>query len=103
MGYYLMLTKLTEHGRKTLLSNPSRIKEVNDEVNGMGVKIVAQYYLLGAYDFVNILSAPDDYTVARLAMELGSRGTLETTTMPAFGVDELIRYVSAFKHYKHEE
>jgi uncharacterized protein with GYD domain len=103
MPYYLMLTKLTDHGRKTLLSNPSRIKEVNAEVKEMGADIVAQYFLLGAYDFVNILLAPDDYTVARVAMELGSRGTLETMTMPAFGVDQLIRYVSAFKGYKRKE
>ena len=63
----------------------------------MGAEIVSQYFLLGAYDFVNILSAPDDYTVARVAMELGSRGTLETTTMPAFTVDGLVRYVSLTK------
>ena len=100
MGYYLMLTKLTDQGRKTMLSNPSRIKEVNDEVKGMGAQILAQYYLLGSYDFVNILSAPDDWTIARVAMELGSRGTLETTTMPAFGIDDLVRYVSAFERYK---
>ncbi len=101
MGYYLMLTKLTDQGRKTLLSNPARIKEVNDEVKKMGAEILAQYFLLGPYDFVNILSAPDDYTIARVAMELGSRGTLETITMPAFTVDGLVRYVSAYKGFKY--
>lgn len=100
MGYYLMLTKLTEQGRKTILSNPARITEVNAEVKSMGAEVLQQYYLLGEYDFLNILSAPDDLTVARVAMELGSRGTLETTTMRAFGIDELVRYVSAFKKYK---
>ena len=100
MGFYLMLTKLTDQGRKTLLASPSRIKEVNEEVRKMGAEIVAQYYLLGNYDFVNILSAPDDWTVARVAMELGARGTVETTTMPAFDVDNLVKYVSMTKKFQ---
>ncbi len=89
MAIYVMLTTLTDEGRKTIKENPRRLKEVNKEVEAMGVKILAQYALLGPYDFVNILEAPDNKAVAKVAMELGSRGTLQTITMAAMSVDEL--------------
>ncbi len=90
MPIYLMLTTLTDEGRKTVKEKPSRIKQVNKEVEKMGVKILSQYALLGAYDFVNILEAPDNQTIARVAVELGSRGALNTTTLAALSVDEFI-------------
>ena len=90
MATYVMLTTLTDEGRKTIKENPQRIKGVNKEVEAMGVKIVAQYALLGPYDFVNILEAPDNITVSRVAMELGSRGTLQTMSMAAMTLDEFI-------------
>jgi uncharacterized protein with GYD domain len=89
MAVYVMLTSLTDEGRKTLKSNPQRIKEVNKEVENMGVKILAQYALLGPYDFINILEAPDNKAVSKVAVELGSRGTLQTMTLAAMTVDEL--------------
>lgn len=91
MPVYVMLTNLTDEGRKTVKEKPERIKEVNKEVEKMGVKILAQYALLGGYDFVNILEAPDNQTIARVAVELGSRGTLQTTTLAALSVDEFIK------------
>ena len=93
MAIYVMLTTLTDEGRKTLKRNPQRIKEVNKEVEAMGVKILTQYALLGSYDFINILEAPDNNAVAKVAMELGSRGTLQTMTMAAMTIDELIGIV----------
>ena len=89
MATYVMLTTLTDEGRKTVKANPKRLKEVNKEVEAMGVKILAQYALLGPYDFINVLEAPDNKTVAKVALELGSRGTLQTMTMAAMPVDEL--------------
>jgi len=89
MAIYVMLTTLTDEGRKTVKENPKRLKEVNKEVEAMGVKILSQYALLGPYDFVNILEAPDNKAVAKVAMELGSRGTLQTITMAAMSIDEL--------------
>jgi uncharacterized protein with GYD domain len=85
-----MLTSLTDEGRKTVRQNPERIGEVNKEVESMGVKIVAQYALMGQYDFVNILEAPDNETVVRVAMELSSRGTLQTMTLAALSLDEFV-------------
>jgi len=89
MAIYVMLTSLTDEGRKTVKANPKRLKEVNQEVEAMGVKIVAQYALLGPYDFINILEAPDNKTITKVALELGSRGTLQTMTMAAMPVDEI--------------
>jgi uncharacterized protein with GYD domain len=83
METYVMLTKLTDEGRKTLKQNPNRIREVNKEVEGMGGRVVAQYAVLGPYDYVNIVEAPDNRTIAKVSMELGSRGTVEIVTLPA--------------------
>ena len=90
MAIYVMLTTLTDEGRRTLKQNPQRIKEVNKEVEAMGVKILAQYAVLGPYDFINILEAPDNRAVSKVALELGSRGTLQTMTMAALSIDELV-------------
>ncbi len=90
MAIYVMLTTLTDQGRKTIKENPQRIKEVNKEVEAMGVKILAQYALLGPYDFVNILEARDNKAISKVAVELGARGTLQTLTMAAMTLDEFI-------------
>jgi len=88
MATYVMLTTLTDEGRKTIKTHPQRIREVNKEVEAMGVKIKDQYAVLGPYDFINILEAPDNISIAKLATELGSRGTIQTLTMAAMTLDE---------------
>ena len=90
MAVYVMLTTLTDEGRKTVKENPKRIKEVNKEVEQMGGKILAQYAVLGPWDFINIIETVGNTTIAKIALELGSRGTLETTTMAAIPIDDLI-------------
>ena len=90
MAIYIMMTTLTDEGRKTLKSNPQRIQEVNKEVENMGVKILGQYAVLGPYDFLNILEAPNNEAISKVAMELGSRGTLQTTTLAAMKLDDFI-------------
>ena len=90
MPTYLLLTTLTDEGRKTIRDDPDRIREVNKEVELMGVKILSQYALLGTYDFVNIVEAPSDEAAARLAINLSARGTMQTLTLSAMAVDDLI-------------
>lgn len=97
MPYYVMLTKLTDAGRKTLVSNPGRIWEVNKEVEEMGAKMITQYSLLGEYDFINILEAPNNTVIARVAAQLGSRGTMTPTTMSAITVEELVKEIQMAK------
>ena len=90
MPVYLMLTTITEEGRKTIRDEPDRIREVNKEVEYMGVKILSQYALLGQYDFVNIIEAPSDEIAAKLAIHLSARGTVQPMTLPAMSVEKLI-------------
>src|SRR5438034_11137416 len=87
METYIMLTKLTDEGRKTLKNNPQRTQEVYKEVEAMGGKVVAQYAVLGPYDFVNVLQAPNHSTIPKICVELGARGTMESMTLPTVGLD----------------
>jgi uncharacterized protein with GYD domain len=91
MARYILLSKLTEDGRKTLKTRPGRIKEVNAELEAFGVKVLEQYAVLGPYDFVNIVEAPNNEAVFNMSVELGSRGTIEITSMPAITIDQLIK------------
>ena len=91
MAIYVMFSNLTDEGRKTIKNNPGRIKEVNKEVEEMGGKILAQYAILGQYDFISIIEAVGNTTITKIALELGSRGTLQTLTMAAIPIDDLIQ------------
>jgi uncharacterized protein with GYD domain len=92
-----MLTKLTDAGRKTIMKNPGRIWEVNQEVEDMGAKIISQYALLGEYDFVNILEAPNNTVIARVASALGSRGTMTPLTLAAITIEDLVKEIQTAK------
>ena len=90
MATYVMLSTLTDEGAKTIKENPGRIKEVNKEIEALGVKVVSQYAALGPYDFVNIVEAPDNETVARVSAELASRGSIKIQTLAAIPIDDFI-------------
>ena len=90
MPTYIMLSTLTPEGVQTIKNNPARIKEVNREVEQLGAKVTAQWATLGRFDFVNVVEAPDEETIARVSMELGSRGTGRYETLTAFPVDDFI-------------
>jgi uncharacterized protein with GYD domain len=85
-----MLTTLTDAGRKALQEDPEILKEINKEVEFMGCKILTQYALLGQYDFVNIIDAPSNEAVAKLAIRLSAKGTTQTLTLTAIPVEDLI-------------
>ncbi|HEX2435065.1 MAG TPA: GYD domain-containing protein, partial [Solirubrobacterales bacterium] len=87
MPTFIMLTRLTADGVKTLKDNPTRVQEVNKEVEQLGVKVVNQWATLGEYDFVSVVEAPDEKTMAKLSVEMGSRGTTTNETMTAIPVD----------------
>jgi len=90
MPTYVMLTTLNPEGVQTIKNNPSRIREVNKEIEQLGVTVTAQWAVLGQYDFVNVVEAPDEKTIARVSMELGSRGTAHYETLSAIPVDDFI-------------
>ena len=85
-----MLSTLSPEGVQTVKNNPQRIKEVNHELEQLGATVKAQWATLGQFDFVNVVEAPDEGTMARVSLELGSRGTAKFQTMPAIPVDEFI-------------
>jgi len=90
MATYIMLSRLSPEWVKTLKSNPDRLSAVNHEVEALGAKVLSQYALLGEYDFITVLEAPDPETVARVSVELGMRGTASYQTMAALPVDTFI-------------
>ena len=93
MPYYILLSNLTDEGWKTVKEKPERIKEVNRELEAFGVRVLHQYAALGPYDFVNIVEAPNNKTIARVSIELGARGTIKILSIPAIPIDEFIASV----------
>ena len=87
MPTYILLSTLTAEGRQTLHKSPDRLEEVNKEIADFGCKVVAQYAVLGAYDFITVVEAPDNETAAHLSVDLGSRGTVNIITLPAIPID----------------
>jgi uncharacterized protein with GYD domain len=87
MPRYILLSTLTVEGRQTLHQRPERLSEVNQEIENMGAKVIAQYAVLGPYDFVTVVEAPDNETIAHVSVDLGSRGTVQIMTLPAIPLD----------------
>ncbi len=100
MGIYILLSKLTPDGRKTLKERPHRIKEVDKELEKRGVKVLEQFATLGQYDFVNIVDAPDNETIGQVSIDLCARGTIDIMTLPAIPVDS---FIMSFKNSKDEK
>jgi uncharacterized protein with GYD domain len=90
MPTFVLLSTLTPEGVQTIKNNPTRIREVNKEVEQLGATVKAQWATLGRYDFVNIVEAPDELTIARVSLELGARGTARYETLVAIPVDDFI-------------
>jgi uncharacterized protein with GYD domain len=95
MPTYAMLSTLGPDGWETLRAHPQRIMQVRNEVEATGLKVVAQYALMGQYDFLNIIEAPDEKAMARAAIMLAARGTMRTTTLAAIPVDDLVAMLEA--------
>jgi uncharacterized protein with GYD domain len=90
MPTYVMLTTLSPEGVQTVKNNPNRIREVNKEIESLGAEVKAQWATLGRFDFINIVEAPDEATMARVSMELGSRGTARYESLSAIPIDDFI-------------
>jgi uncharacterized protein with GYD domain len=87
---YVMLTTLGPDGWATVRENPERIREVTAEFEAMGLKVLSQYALMGQWDFLNVIEAPDESTLAKAAIALAARGTMRTMTLQAVDIDSLI-------------
>jgi len=95
MSTYILLSELTDEGAATIKGRPERIKEVNKEIEKLGANVKEQFAVLGQYDFVNIVEAPDDETIARVSVELGARGTIKIQTLTAIPVDDFVNSLEA--------
>jgi len=90
MPTYIMLSTLTSDGVQTVKNNPNRIKEVNKEIEQLGATVKAQWAVLGQFDFINVVEVPDEKTMARVSLELGSRGTAKYESLAAIPIDDFI-------------
>jgi uncharacterized protein with GYD domain len=90
MPTYILLSSLTTEGLQTLRSNPNRLREVNRDVEELGAKVLHQWAVLGPFDFVNVVEAPDDATIAKVSIALGARGSAKIQSLSALSVDELL-------------
>jgi uncharacterized protein with GYD domain len=90
MPTYLMLSTLTPQGVQTLKANPSRLREVNRDVEELGAKVLQQWATLGEYDFVNVVEAPDAATIAKVSLALGARGSSKLQSLELIDLDTLL-------------
>ena len=90
MPTYILLTTPTAQGVQTLKSNPDRLREVNRDVEELGARVLHQWATLGEVDFVNIVEAPDEATIARVSVALGARGSTRIRTLPALSIEEFL-------------
>jgi uncharacterized protein with GYD domain len=90
MRTFLLLSSLSPQGLQTLAATPERLFEVNREIERLGGRVVKQWALLGAYDFLSVVEAPDAITITRLTIELTSRGSASFEVLAAIPIDELI-------------
>ena len=91
---FILLSTLSQQGVQTLKSNPERLRQVNQDVEELGAKVLHQWATLGAFDFVNIVEAPDVETVAKISVALGARGSTRIQTLPALEIEEFLRTLS---------
>ena len=91
MPTYIMLTHFTADGVKTIKNHPGRVQEVNKEMEQLGVKVLNQWATLGQYDFVSVVEAPDERTMAKVSVELGSRGTTSNQTLTAIPAEDFTK------------
>ena len=91
MPKYLMLSTLSDQGLQTLRANPDRLREVNKDVEELGAKVIHQWFVLGPYDFVNIVEAENAAVVAEVSVSLGARGSVHTQSYEMLEVDDLIK------------
>lgn len=93
MATYVILSTLTDEGRKTLKENPKRIIEVNKELAKMGIKVKEQFGVLGPYDFVSIVEAKDNEAIMKMSLEIGGRGSVQMLSMPAISVADIVKKI----------
>jgi uncharacterized protein with GYD domain len=91
MPIFILLSTLTQQGVQTIKSNPERFRQVNQDVEELGCKVLHQWATLGEFDFVNVVEAPDLATVAKVSVSLAARGSIRIETLPALEIEDFLR------------
>ena len=94
MAKYIVLTNWTDQGIRSVKESPGRLDKVRETAQKMGCELKKFYMTIGAHDLVVIFEAPDDETMAKLALRIGSTGNVRTTTLKAFSEDSYRKIVS---------
>ncbi len=88
MPHFILLTKLTSEGVKTIKNNPDRIAEVNREMEQIGLKVHHQWATLGQYDFISVVEADSPEAMAKALRRARLPGTTVNETLNAIPSDD---------------
>ena len=94
MATYIVLLHYTQQGIQKIKEGPARIEAAKKAFKAMGAELKQWYLVMGRYDAVAIAEAPNDETVAKLALAAGSLGAIQTETLRAFTEDEFRKIVA---------
>ncbi len=97
MSTFILLANWTKEGFQNIKDSPNRLDAYKSACREHGAEIIAYYMTMGPYDMVIIVEAPDDKTVARLALTGGAQGQTRTLTLKAFNEDEYRSIVSSLE------
>ena len=95
MPTYIILLRWTQQGIADIKNGPARLDAAKQAFQARGAEIKAHYLVMGQYDLVSIVEAPDDETLAKLVLSVGSLGSVSSETLRAFTEDEYRQIVSA--------
>jgi uncharacterized protein with GYD domain len=94
MATYLSLLRWTKEGLENIKDSPSRLDAAKKAIESSGGKMTSFHMLMGQYDLAVVIEAPDDATLARFSLSLGSKGGIRTETMRAFTEDEYRKIIA---------
>jgi uncharacterized protein with GYD domain len=94
MATYIILFRFTQEGIKNIKESPDRVDVAKQTFQAMGAEVKEFYSVMGKYDTVFIVEAPDDETIAKLTLAIGSLGNVRTETLRAFTEDEYRKIIA---------
>ena len=95
MNTYIILIRYTQQGMQTIKDSPVRLDAARKTFKAMGAELKSWFLLMGQYDAMVIAEAPDDDTIAKLALAVGALGNVSTQTVRAFTEDEYRKIIAA--------
>ena len=95
MATYFMLFNYTQQGVQNVKESPARIEAAKKLLRDMGAEVKASYLMMGRYDTIFIVEAPNDETAAKGALAISSKGNVRSETLRAFTEDEYKKMIGA--------